>query len=129
MGGQGPSSDDIVKKMAQLMMQGAVMLDKTCPADGLPLFRLKTGDVVCPVHGKVVIVASDAEARDVEVEEIIREVRYRAARNVMKGLEEDNVDTVSKWLGVLETAERILAIRRGSQQGQGSVRGGEKESK
>ncbi|BAA79119.1 conserved hypothetical protein [Aeropyrum pernix K1] len=129
MGGEGPGSDDIVKKMAQLMMQGAVMLDKTCPADGLPLFKLKTGDVVCPVHGKVVIVASDEEARDVEVEEIIREVRYRAARNVMKGLEEDNVDTVSKWLGVLETAERILAIRRGSRQGQGSVRGEGRESK
>ncbi|BAN89627.1 Sjogren's syndrome/scleroderma autoantigen 1 family protein [Aeropyrum camini] len=123
MGEKRPSSDDVVRRMAQLMMQGAVMLDKSCPADGLPLFKLKTGDVVCPVHGKVVIVASDAEARDVEVEEIIREVRYRAAKNVMKGLEEDNVDTVSKWLGVLEMAERILAIRRGGLQGEREERG------
>jgi len=40
-------SDDVVRKMANLMMQGAVMLDKTCPLDGLPLFRLRTGEIVC----------------------------------------------------------------------------------
>ncbi|MCE4603447.1 MAG: hypothetical protein F7B20_00580 [Aeropyrum sp.] len=106
--------DDLVKEMANLMMQGAIMLDKTCPLDNLPLFKLRNGDIVCPRHGKVVIVASEEEARDVEVEGIIREVRYRAAKKVLESMDDNDVAGMKEWLAVLEAAERILSLRRGS---------------
>lgn len=114
--------DELVRKMAQMMMQGAVMLDKTCPLDGVPLLRLKTGEIVCPVHGRVLIVSSDEEARDLEVEGIIREARYRAAKKVLEGLERGDASLVREWLDIVERAERILSLRR-SDRGQGQMGG------
>ncbi len=112
MSGGGYDREQALKRMTQLMMQGAVMLGETCPLDGLPLFRLKSGEVVCPVHGRVLIVSSDEEAREAEIEGIIREVRYRAARNVLESLEEGDPKRIREWLEVLESTERILSMRR-----------------
>jgi UPF0148 protein len=111
-GGRGVDREQALRRMTQLMMQGAAMLSETCPLDGLPLFKLRTGEVVCPVHGRVLIVSTDEEAREAEIEGIIMEVRYRAARNVLESLEEGNPRRIKEWLEVLETAERILSMRR-----------------
>ncbi len=113
MQGRDPSKDPrVVKKMAQLMMQGAVMLAETCPVDGLPLFRLRSGEVVCPVHGRVMLVSSDSEAREAEVDAIIEAIVYTAAGRAKSGLEKGEPEEVMKWLQVLETAERIRSLRR-----------------
>ena len=112
MAGRSYDREEAIKKMTRLMMQGAVMLGETCPLDGLPLFKLKSGEVVCPVHGRVLIVSTDEEAREAEIEGIIREVRYRAARNVLESLEEGDPKRIKEWLDVLESAERILSLRR-----------------
>jgi len=103
---------EATKRMVALLQRGAAMLSEACPACGLPLFRLKSGEVVCPVHGRVVIVSSDEEARDVEVEEVVKRVEYEAARNLASmlgsGLEPEEA---LAWLRVIEEAERILSIR------------------
>lgn len=52
----------VLSKMASLLKSGATMLDKVCPHCGVPLFRLKSGEVICPKCGqRFVIVASDEE--------------------------------------------------------------------
>ncbi|MCE4610382.1 MAG: hypothetical protein F7B17_00225 [Desulfurococcales archaeon] len=112
MAGRGYDREEALRKMTRLMMQGAVMLGETCPLDGLPLFRLKSGEVVCPVHGRVLIVSTDEEAREAEIEGIIREVRYRAARNVLESLEEGDPKRIKEWLDVIESTERILSLRK-----------------
>lgn len=38
--------NEVVKKMSDLMRSGAVMLEHTCPLCGLPLFRIKSGEVL-----------------------------------------------------------------------------------
>ncbi len=125
MQGGDPAKDPrVVKKMAQLMMQGAVMLAETCPIDGLPLFRLRSGEVVCPVHGRVMLVSSEGEAREAEVDAIIESIVYTAAGRAKSGLEKGEPDEVMKWLQVLETAERIRSLRRSS-----GDQGNERESK
>jgi Uncharacterized Zn-finger containing protein len=97
--------------MANLMAQGAVMLEQTCPICGLPLFRLKNGDVVCPVHGKVYLVSSDEEAREVEIDETLRQVEYMAAVKIREYLRQGEVDQVSDLLNVMEAAERVMRLR------------------
>jgi len=115
-GGEAPrdpyKDPRIVKKMAQLMMQGATMLSETCPLDGLPLFRLRTGEVVCPLHGRVMLVSSEEEAREAEVDASVREAEYYAAGKVREALERGDPEQVLKWLEVIEASRRILSQRR-----------------
>ena len=101
----------VIRLMANLMAQGAVMLEQTCPICGLPLFRLKNGDVVCPVHGKVYLVSSDEEAREVEIDETLRQVEYIAATKIREYLRQGEVDQVSDLLNVMEAAERVMRLR------------------
>lgn len=108
----GGRRDELVKKMAEMMMQGAVMLEQTCPLDGLPLFRLRNGDIVCPVHGKVMIVSDEQEAREAELEGIIRSVQYMAAQRVKESMDKGDPVAVKQWLDVIEAVERIKKLRR-----------------
>ncbi|MEB3806668.1 MAG: hypothetical protein GSR73_04045 [Desulfurococcales archaeon] len=122
---------DVVKKMAQLMMQGAVMLSETCPICGLPLFRLRSGEVVCPVHGRIIMVRSDEEAREVEVDSIVREVEHYAARKVQSLMEDGSPGEILEWMKIIEAGERIREIRdrrrlMQAQAGQGRVEEGRK---
>jgi UPF0148 protein len=102
---------EVVRKMAQLMMQGAVMLSETCPICGLPLFRLRNGDVVCPIHGKIILVRSEEEAREVELDSIVAEVEHYAARKVRELIREENPGEILEWLRVIEAGERIRDLR------------------
>lgn len=101
----------VVKIMAQLMAQGATMLEQTCPICGLPLFRLRSGDVVCPLHGKVYIVSSDEEAREVEIDDAILKVEYAAAIRARDMAIKGELDGVSDLLMLVEAAERIRRLR------------------
>jgi len=94
-----------------LVAEGATMLADTCPIDGLPLFKLKSGDIICPVHGKVWIVSSEAEAEEVEIDFIIRKVELHAAKRVYQSLNSDDASELIPWLNVIETVERIRSIR------------------
>ena len=105
-----------LRKMTQLMMQGAAMLSEVCPLDGLPLFRLRSGETVCPIHGRVLIVSTDEEARDAEIESILSEIKYRATKSALESMERgESPETIRAWLEVVEVAERILRMGRAMQ--------------
>ncbi|MCE4613385.1 MAG: hypothetical protein F7C07_06100 [Desulfurococcales archaeon] len=106
----------VVKRMAQLVSQGASMLAETCPMDGLPLFKLRSGDIICPVHGKVLIVSSEEEAREAEVDSILSTVAYYAAVRIREAMNSGDPGEMLEWLNVLEAAERVREIR-GSRKG------------
>ncbi|MGD2142812.1 MAG: Sjogren's syndrome/scleroderma autoantigen 1 family protein, partial [Candidatus Bathyarchaeota archaeon] len=40
-------SGDSMKSMAELLRSGATMLSRSCPECDSPLFKLKSGDIVC----------------------------------------------------------------------------------
>lgn len=101
----------VIKRMAQLVSQGASMLAESCPMDGLPLFRLRNGDVICPVHGKVMIVSSEEEAREVEIDSILSTVAYYAAVRVREAINSGDASEILEWLNVLEAAERVRGMR------------------
>jgi len=55
-------SDDIhIKRMADLLRQGATLTDLACPVCSSPLFRLKDGTLWCGVDEKKVIIVKEVE--------------------------------------------------------------------
>ncbi|MCC6010806.1 MAG: hypothetical protein LM556_00185 [Desulfurococcaceae archaeon] len=107
--------NDPTKIMAELLKSGAVMLAETCPVEGchLPLFKLKTGEVVCPVHGRVHIVKSEEEAKEIYAKtyllNIIERLETYALRNIENLLSTPDIEPTEyiKWLEVLERIQRL----------------------
>lgn len=100
--------DKLVKMMARLMQAGAVMLDSTCPICGSPLFRLRNGDIVCPIHGRIHVVSSEQEASLVRAANIVRGLIDHAARKIETLVEEGgDPREIDAWLGILEKAVRV----------------------
>jgi UPF0148 protein len=111
---------DPVKIMAELLKSGAVMLAETCPIEGcnLPLFKLRNGEVVCPVHGRVHIVKTEEEAREifsktylVLVLEKLEALALRTIESLSSTPDADPTDLI-KWLEVLERVRRIRSMAR-----------------
>ncbi|MGB9709088.1 Sjogren's syndrome/scleroderma autoantigen 1 family protein [Infirmifilum uzonense] len=84
----------VLAKMASLLKSGATMLDKTCPYCNVPLFRLKSGEVICPKCGqKFILVMSDEE-----------ELRARSGL-VLQSLEQ----TVVEKLQILQNSLSVVS--------------------
>ncbi len=109
---------DPIKKMAELLKMGAAMLAETCPVEGcnLPLFRLPNGEVVCPVHGRVLVVKTEEEAREATQKLVISDVLDKLENKVLNiindMLREPRPDPgeLIGWLDVLERIRRIKKL-------------------
>ncbi len=115
--------DEVVKKMSELMRSGAVMLDIACPICSTPLFKLRSGEIVCPVHGSVRVVRSDSEAVEVRSQFVLDRLELLATDRINKildavskeDLEDDEIKLLTyleKWLEVLERARRLKQVAR-----------------
>ena len=58
---QEKTEDKPIKRMADLLRQGATLTDLSCPACASPLFRLKDGTLRCGKCEKKVIVVKEGE--------------------------------------------------------------------
>jgi UPF0148 protein len=58
---QGNQKDMHIKRMADLLRQGATLTDLACPVCFSPLFRLKDGTLWCGVDEKKVIIVKEGE--------------------------------------------------------------------
>jgi UPF0148 protein len=58
---QGKTEDKPIKRMADLLRQGATLTDLSCPVCSSPLFRLKDGTLWCAKCEKKVIVVKEGE--------------------------------------------------------------------
>jgi UPF0148 protein len=112
--------EEAVKKMAELLRSGATMLAETCPICGSPLFKLRSGEIICPIHGKVYVVSRDEDISKISAENVLSRLEHLASikiDNLMKRLsiEEEfetiNIEMISRWLDILL---KIRAIRTGS---------------
>ncbi len=103
---------EAMRRMKELLKEGAIMLSETCPICGLPLFKLKNGDIICPIHGKVYIVSSDEEAREIEISETIKLIEYEATKRLRSMLTENMEPSKAlTWLKIVEEVERIRSLR------------------
>ncbi len=134
MSDEAARSPDVVRKMADLLRAGATMLPERCPLCGLPLFRLRSGEVVCPIHGRVYIVRDESEVAKITVQGVLEELEKVVARRISEALEgakrgEPRARELSEWLDVLERAERILTYVRaeGDREGNSGRKRGRQE--
>ena len=58
---QSKQSDVHIKRMADLLRQGATLTDLACPNCSSPLFRLKDGTIWCGVDEKKVVIMKEGE--------------------------------------------------------------------
>ena len=112
------SRSEAVKKMAELLKLGAVMLPQKCPVKNcnLPLFKLRSGEIVCPTHGRVYLVRSDEEAKQVLSKASLMQVLDALEKRVIEVLNKSGNNILSvgyrEIIGWLEVLERIIRIRR-----------------
>ena len=123
-----PTKDPaVVKKMADLLRSGATMLAEHCPKCGLPLFRLKSGEVVCPIHGRVFIARTEADVTRATVEGVLEQLERLLVEKINRGIgelreaeftDEEKPRALIVWLEALERVERLLKGLRPSEQGE-----------
>jgi len=113
-------SKDSIRRMADLLKSGATMLSITCPKDGTPLYRLKTGEVICPVCGtRYYVGTEDVKEVDVVLEATLEELEktvlntintlhYRMKESKLEPPTSENIGKeLMMWLDILEKIERI----------------------
>ncbi len=109
-----PTKAELVRKMADLLRAGAAMLNEHCPLCGTPLFRLKSGEVICPIHGRVVIVRTETERRLYETTAILERLEAKITDELMKALELNDLisvhDKLTSLLELLERVEKLLIL-------------------
>jgi len=112
--------EGVVRRMGELLRSGAVMLGESCPICSLPLFRLKSGEVICPTHGRVHIVRSDSEILSLATITALDELEKFTVNTInmlRRSLEEGNagpdkqsIKQLMYWLNILEKVRRIKII-------------------
>ncbi|RLG80361.1 MAG: hypothetical protein DRO09_03250 [Thermoprotei archaeon] len=115
-------TDEVIKKMAELLRMGAVMLNQSCPMCGSPLFRLRSGEIVCPVHGPVIVVKTDTEAVELTTKAVLDSLERNIAQRIIQIMREDKggntIERIKEIIYLLDALERARRIKRmGSESG------------
>ena len=56
--------DQLIKKMAKLLREGATMLNKSCPKCGTLIYRLPNKKIICPSCNSEIIIQKDSPASE-----------------------------------------------------------------
>jgi UPF0148 protein len=117
---QGKTEDKPIKRMADLLRQGAILTDLSCPVCASPLFRLKDGTLWCAKDEKKVIVVKEGE----EPEKTATTAYDKLEATLMAKVEDiqnkiqqsDNVDELQKLSAalseLLSNLEKIQKIKK-----------------
>jgi UPF0148 protein len=97
---QGKTEDKPIKRMADLLRQGATLTDLSCPVCASPLFRLKDGTLWCAKDEKEVIVVKEGEKPEKTVSTVYDKLEATLLAKVEdiqnKIQQTDNVDELQK---------------------------------
>jgi UPF0148 protein len=117
---QGKTEDKPIKRMADLLRQGATLTDLSCPVCASPLFRLKDGTLWCAKDEKKVIVVKEGE----EPEKTATTAYDKLEATLMAKVEDiqnkiqqtDNVDELQKLSAalseLLSNLEKIQKMKK-----------------
>ena len=112
----GGLSEGSMKKMGELLRQGARMLGDTCPECGTPLFQLRSGETICPMcNRQVKYVKGDAdphaEAHKEKLEASLRKKIEEVQTRLLEANDpvqiSDLSDTLMKLMETLDRAKKL----------------------
>ena len=104
---------DPVKRAAELLKEGAVMLPETCPICGSPLYKLRDGRIVCPIHGEIMKIKSKKQETEVKVDSALDDlinamiIKVRDFTQRVPGATKVEAEELGIWLKNLELAIEI----------------------
>lgn len=107
--------EEVVRRAAELMRSGGVMLADVCTLCGSPLFRMPNNEVVCPIHGRVMLVKTEEEVAEASIVGVLTELEKSIANVLSSYLTKirrgeagyDDARDVVYWLDAIERIERI----------------------
>jgi UPF0148 protein len=110
-----------IKRMADLLRQGATLTELACPACASPLFRLRSGDLWCAKCEKKVVILKEGEDPSKITGSIVLEkleatllAKIQEIQNKMQ--HEENMEELQKLgtvlSGLLENLEKIRKTKR-----------------
>ncbi|BCS91728.1 hypothetical protein L3N51_00865 [Metallosphaera sp. J1] len=110
------SSEQSVKRAAELLRQGATMLSESCPLCNSPLYKLKNGEIVCPVHGRVIIARDEEEEKKLKRGislDYTEQILVDSMSVVVEKLKNDpmNSEVIVQLIRYLDSLERLKRIR------------------
>ena len=118
---QGKTEDKPIKRMAELLRQGATLTDLSCPVCASPLFRLKDGTLWCANDQKKVVVVKQGE----EIENASGTVYHKLEATLLTKVQDiqnkiqhtDDVEELQKLstalAELLSNLEKIQKMKKG----------------
>ncbi len=112
---------DAIKRMADLLRQGATLTDLSCPVCASPLFRLKNGILWCAKDEKKVIVVKEGEETEKTTSNIAMDKLEATLLSKLQDLQEkiqktDNVEELQKLSTalseLLSSLEKIKKMKK-----------------
>jgi UPF0148 protein len=94
-------SDDYIKRMADLLRQGATLTDLACPVCSSPLFRLSDGTLWCGKDQKKVVIVKEGE-----------EPPKTEANNAMNTLEATLMAKVQDIQGKIQQNDNVEELQK-----------------
>ncbi len=109
-----------IKKMADLLKQGATLMEHSCPACSSPLFKLRSGNLWCANCQKRVIVVKEGEPEPAanktpvfsNLESTILEKIHEIEKQLAEERDAKKLNSLGTTLStLLENLERIRKIK------------------
>lgn len=113
--------DKTIKRMADLLRQGATLTDLACPVCASPLFRLQNGDLWCARCEKKVIVVKEGEetskiTRSLALEKLEATLLAKVENIQRRMQQEENVEELQKLSNalseLLSSLEKVRKMRK-----------------
>ena len=111
----------VLRRMADMLKQGAVMLNLQCPACSSPLFRLRSGEIWCVKCQKRVVIVREGEDITIAASDVLLTsleqtlLRKLSEIDQMIKVEEDPArlrELSSLLSGLLDNLEKVRRMTR-----------------
>lgn len=118
---QQKTNDDHIKRMADLLRQGATLTDLACPVCFSPLFRLRDGTLWCGKDQKKVVIVKEGEvppqpAPNPAMDTLESTLLAKVANLQDKIQKTDNTEEISKLTAalsdLLDSLEKIKRMKK-----------------
>jgi UPF0148 protein len=109
--------EEYIKKMADMLRKGSTLTDLACPACSAPLFRLKSGEILCvKCEKKVIIVKEGVDPEKIKntiiLENLEKTLLTRITEIQNKLQNETNIQEIEKLSLTLSTLLESLEKTR-----------------